>query len=70
LKDVNVDASTRETMERAAPVHRKTWWWMHRAANRGYRAELTPHIARHRSAITYHAEIISIDGDPYRKREV
>jgi len=51
LRGVSVDAETRAILERAAPIYRKTWWPMHRATNRAYRAELAPLIDRYRRPI-------------------
>lgn len=47
LADVAIDASVRETLERAAPVYRKGWWDDHRASNRAWRASIETLVAQH-----------------------
>lgn len=47
LAGVAMDASLRQTLERAAPVYSKAWWPDHRASNRAWRASMEALIATH-----------------------
>jgi hypothetical protein len=40
LEDVAIDGSWRQTLERAAPIYRKTWWPAHQTANVARQKEL------------------------------
>jgi hypothetical protein len=47
----SIEADLRATLERAAPVYRKTWWPAHRAANTEWRDAVQTHIDRHGQAV-------------------
>jgi hypothetical protein len=47
LEGVPIDSAARETLERAAPVYRKTWWPSHRASNQAWRTSIEKLVAQH-----------------------
>jgi len=46
-----IDAALRSTLERAAPVYRKSWWTAHREANVGRRDDIQALVDRHGAAV-------------------
>ena len=47
LPGVALDAALVATLERAAPIYRKTWWPAHLAANRAWRSSIQALVDRH-----------------------
>src|SRR5918994_4082939 len=47
----SIEADLRATLERAAPIYRKTWWPAHRAANVEWRDAVQAHVKRHGGAV-------------------
>ena len=47
----SIEADLGTTLERAAPIYRKTWWPAHRSANNGWRDAVQTHIDRHGQAV-------------------
>jgi hypothetical protein len=48
---LSIEADLRATLERAAPIYRKTWWLAHRAANVEWRDAVQMHVDRHGQAV-------------------
>lgn len=46
-----IDPRSRDALERAAPLYRRVWWPAHRDANRAWRSQIEPLLARHGAAI-------------------
>jgi len=51
VADAMVEESLRAVLERAAPVYRKTWWSLHRAANRAFVSSTQQLLKEHGSAV-------------------
>jgi hypothetical protein len=51
LAAATIDAPTRDVLERAAPVYRKTWWPGHHKANLAWRDAMTALVALHGQSI-------------------
>jgi hypothetical protein len=47
LDGTGLDPDLRRTLEETAPIYRKAWWQVHRAANQRWRAAIDPQIARY-----------------------
>ncbi len=47
LADAPIDATTRQVLERAAPIYRKTWWPAHHEANQKWRSSIDALVASH-----------------------
>src|SRR5262245_21154532 len=47
----SIESDLRATLERAAPIYRKTWWPAHRAANAEWRDAVQMEIDRHGQAV-------------------
>lgn len=47
----SIETGLRATLERTAPIYRKTWWPAHRAANVEWRNAVQTHIDRHGGAV-------------------
>ena len=51
LAGVPIDAATREVLERAGPIYRKTWWPAHHAANLAWRESINALVGSYGQSI-------------------
>jgi hypothetical protein len=51
LTDVAIEPAVRDTLERAAPIYRQTWWPAHHAANQAWRSSIDSIVATHGQTI-------------------
>jgi hypothetical protein len=51
LASAPIDAATREILERAGPIYRKTWWPAHHAANLAWRESINALVASYGQSI-------------------